>query len=170
MLEAQVSQRTSAARTARAPHRRTQPVAALKAGLAAGAATLFLLQFVGVVVYDESPWKLLRMVAAMACGPGALEPDDEFDGALVAIGLSLFFALSMLYALALSHIVTDLQRRYAPAAGLAFGAALYYANFHGFTAIFPWLAAYRTVDTLLAHLVFGLAAARAYLALRRRGR
>lgn len=170
MLQAHASSKPITARAARATRRRTQPVAALQAGLAAGAAALFLLQFVGIVVYDESPWKLLRMVAAMARGPGALDPEDEYDGALVAIGLTLFFALSALYALALARLVTDVPRRFAPAVGLAFGAFLYYANFHVFTAIFPWFAPYRTIDTLLAHAVFGLAVAREYLAFRHRGK
>ena len=141
--------------------------AALQAALVAGTFLLFVMQFIGVIAYDESPWKLLRMVAALARGPGALEPDDEFDFAIVALGLTLFYAISMLYGLALACILTDTPRRYVTLVGIAFGIALYCANFHGFTAMFPWFAAYRTVDTFVAHALFGLLLAHGYCAFRR---
>jgi hypothetical protein len=140
--------------------------AALQAALFAGSVLLLMMQFIGAVAYDESPWKLLRMVAALARGPGALEPDDEFDFAIVATGLMLFYALAMLYGLALACVLTDSPRRHASLLGIAFGIALYCANFHGFTAIFPWFAAYRTVDTMVAHALFGLLLARGYCAFR----
>ena len=169
MIEARLP-KTLAAHPTRLSRRRVQPLAALKAGLAGGAAALVLLQFFGVVVYDESPWKLLRMIAAMARGPAALEPDDEFDAALVATGLSLFFAFSMLYALALSPFAAEWPRRLAPALGVACGAALYYVNFYGFTELFPWFASLRTIDTFLVHVIFGLALVRGYRAFRHRAR
>jgi hypothetical protein len=139
--------------------------ALLAAGLA-GTVLLAVMQFIGAVAYDESPWKLLRMVAALARGPGVLEPDDEFDLAIVAIGLTLFYALSMLYGLALAWILTEAPRRDAGLPGIAFGVALYFANFHGFTAIFPWFAEYRTIDTFVAHALYGLLLARGYCAFR----
>jgi hypothetical protein len=147
--------------------RRLRPAAALKAGAVAGAIALLLLQFFAIVVYDESPWKLFRMIAALARGPGVLEPDDEFDAAIVAIGLTLHFALALLYALPLAGLVVDAPRRHAYAVGLAFGIALYFANFYGFTALFPWFAPHRTLDTLLVHALFGLSAAKLYWLFRR---
>jgi hypothetical protein len=140
--------------------------AALLASVFAGTMLLLVMQFIGTVAYDESPWKLLRMVAALARGPGALDPDDEFDFAIVATGLTLFYALAMLYGLALACVLTDSPRRHASLLGIAFGIALYCANFLGFTALFPWFAAYRTVDTVVAHAFFGLLLARAYCAFR----
>jgi hypothetical protein len=145
---------------------RPSAAAALQASLFAATAMLFALQFIGIVAYDESPWKLLRMVAALARGPGALQPDDEFDFVTAATGLTLFYAIATLYGLALACILTDSPRRYASLIGTAFGLALYFANFHGFTALFPWFAEYRTVDTVLAHALFGLLLARAYCAFR----
>jgi hypothetical protein len=145
---------------------RPSAAAALQAALFAGTALLLMLEFIGIVAYDESPWKLLRMVAAMARGPEALEPDDEFDFAIVAIGLTLFYALSMLYGLAIACLLTDSPRRHATIIGIAFGLTLYSANFYGFTAIFPWFAANRTIDTLVAHALYGLLLARAYCAFR----
>ena len=140
--------------------------AALQAALFAATVALVLLVFVGIVAYDESPWKFLRMVAAIVKGPGALEPDDEFDFAIVALGLGFYYALAMLYGLAVAPLLGDCPRRYANIVGLAFGFALYSANFHGFTVLFPWFSEFRTVDTLFAHLVFGFLLARAYCAFR----
>ena len=136
--------------------------AALMAGAVAGAAAFFLLQLMAVVIYDESAWKLPRMMAALVRGPGVLEADDEFDFGIVAIGTLLHFALALLYALALSCLVADTPRRHATLLGLATGIALYFMNFHGFTAIFPWFAPYRTVDTFVVHALFGVIVANGY--------
>src|SRR5207244_1932016 len=142
-----IPQRTLAAAEPRGlPRRRIDAFAALVAGAIAGAVALVLLQLTAITVYDEPFWRLPRMVAAMVRGTAALEPDDEFDAALVAIGMLLFVALSLLYALALACLVADTPRRYATVMGIAFGVALYYANFYGFTAIFPWFAPHRTLD------------------------
>lgn len=148
--------------------RRPSARAALAAGILAGILAFLLLQAFAVVVYDEPFWRLPRMIAAMVRGPAALEPDDDFDAALAAIAVGLWLALSSLYSLALACLIADMPRRYAAWMGIAFGAALYFVNFHGFTALFPWLAPLRTLDTLAVHALFGFVAARGYVALRRR--
>jgi hypothetical protein len=136
--------------------------AAVQAGLVAGTTVLVLMQLIAITIYDESAWKLPRMMAALVRGPGVLEPDDEFDAGIVAIGLVLHFALAVLYALALSCLVADTPRRHATLLGLATGIALYFANFHGFTAIFPWFAPHRTIDTFVVHALFGVLVANGY--------
>lgn len=145
---------------------RPSAAAALQAGLFAGTAVLIVLEVLSVVGYDESPWKLLRMIAALARGPQALEPSDEFDAAVVATGLFLHYALALLYGLALACVLTDTPRRHANLLGVAFGVALYYGNLHGFTSIFPWFSEMRTVDTLVAYALFGFLLARSYVAFR----
>jgi hypothetical protein len=145
---------------------RPSAAAALQAALFAGTVVLMAITFIGIVAYDESPWKFLRMVAAMARGPGALQPDDEFDFAIVAVGLTLFYALSMLYGLAIACLLTDAPRRHATVIGIAFGLTLYTANLHGFTALFPWFAENRTIDFVIAHALYGFLIARAYCAFR----
>lgn len=162
MHEAGIQQRGMSARLRPLGRRRVDPVAALKAGLLGAGIALVLFQFIGIVVYEEAPWKFLRMVAAMVRGPGALEPDDEFDAGLVAIGLALHFALALLYSLALSVALADAPRRYGALIGMAFGIALYHANLYGFTAVFPWFTPYRTIDTFVVHVAFGLLVAKAY--------
>jgi len=165
MLEVNVAPRTVAARAAR-PARRAlgfpSASAAIAAGLVAGAVALLLLEFLAISIYDESPWKLFRMMAAMVRGRDALDPSDEFDAGLVAIGLALHFALALLYSLALACLIAELPQVYAGLAGALLGIALFYANFYGFAALFPWFISHRTVDTLVVHAVFGGLVARGY--------
>lgn len=153
---------------ARAFLSRSRPnvVAALVASLIAGTALLLVLELVGVLAYDESPWRLLRAIAAVLRGPDLLDDPDEFDFAIIAIGLGIFYALSTLYGAALSFLLGDSSRRYAMAIGAAYGFALYSVVFHGLASKYPWLASYRTVDTLVAHVLYGALLARAYCALR----
>ena len=164
MQQALLPLRTLAARTL--SRARPSAASALQASLFAGTALLLVLELFAVVVYDESPWKLLRMVAALARGPQALQPADEFAFMPVALGLTLFHAISALYGLALACVLTDSPRRFASSIGIAFGLALYSANFHGFTQLFPWFAELRTIDTIIAHALYGLLLARVYCAFR----
>lgn len=138
--------------------------AAVAAGLAAGAALLAVLILLGVVIYDESPWKFLRMMAATVRGDGAFDADGSFDLAIVTTGLLAHFALSLAFAFALAGLLADFRRWFAPWVGLAFGIALYFMVFHGATQAFGWFAELRTPDTFLAYGVYGLLLARAYRA------
>jgi len=147
-------------------HARPNVAAALQASLLAGTALLFVLGFIGVVAYDESPWRLLRAIAAVLRGPDILDDPDEFDFAIVATGFALFYAVATLYGAALSFLLGDSTPRYAIAIGIAYGFALYAALFHGLASAYPWLSAYRTADTLVACVLYGALLARAYGAFR----
>jgi hypothetical protein len=138
------------------------PAAVVGAAAIAGTASLLLMIAIGTLAYDESPWKLPRMMAALLRGPAALAPEDEFDAGLVALGFGMHYMLSLVYTLALAGLLHELPRESAPLAGLLFGLLLYAANLHGFTQWFPWFAPMRTPDTLVAHAVFGFLAAAAY--------
>ena len=135
--------------------------ASLAAGVVAGTVTIALMQWVSIVAYDESPWKLPRMMAALVAGPGVLV-DEDIPGAAVALGYAVHYTLSLLYALALGGVLGGLRREHPPIVGFLAGVALYAVNLHGFTAVFPWFAEMRTLDTLIAHAVFGVVAAGAY--------
>lgn len=135
--------------------------AALAAGVFAGTAAILLMQWIAMLAYEESPWKLPRMMAALLTGPAALDDEATFS-APVALGFAVHYTLSILYALALAGVLASLQREHAPLVGAFFGLALYAANLHGFTHLFPWFAEMRTLDTLVAHVLFGLVAASAY--------
>jgi hypothetical protein len=68
----------------------------------------------------------------------------------------------------LSALVSRMSAGGALVTGAAFGVLLYIVNFYGFTALFPWFAMARNWVSIVAHAVFGLAAAWAYVALARR--
>ena len=159
MVEVQVSQRlVTPLRNHRA---RVRCAAALGAGLVAGTALLVAMLVTAVAIYDESPWRVIRMIAATVYGEAALD-GDGFDARIVAVGLAMHYALSMLYSLALAGLLVDFRRWLAPWMGLAFGIALYFANLYGFSHLFAWFVELRTADTLVAHALFGLLLARAY--------
>lgn len=136
--------------------------AATISGMVAGTLSLIAMLILSTSVYDESAWKLPRMMAAVLAGPRALEPEDEFSFTLVALGILVHFALALLYCLALATLVKDMPEAAAPWIGMMFGVGLYFANLYGFTQLFAWFASMRTLDTLAAHVVFGIVAATAY--------
>jgi len=135
--------------------------AALLASLLAGTALLLTLGFIGSVAYDESAWKLLRAIAALLRGPDILDDADEFDFAIAITGLALFYGATTLFGVTLSFLLGDSSRHSAMVIGSAYGFALYAAVFHGLAWAYPWLAAYRTVDTLIVHVLYGAVLARA---------
>ncbi len=51
------------------------------------------------------------------------------------------------------------------AAGTLFGLAVYFVNFYGFTALFPWFAMARGPISIFAHAMFGLVLGWAYHAI-----
>src|SRR5207237_662377 len=133
-------------------HPRSVPwAAALAAGLAAGMVLLAVLLLLGATIYDEPPSKLLRMMAATVCGESALQARDTLDTRVALVAMALHFGLSTLYALAFAGLVAEMPRWLLGWLGIAFGVALYFANLHGFTELFPWFAELRTTDTLFAH-------------------
>jgi hypothetical protein len=162
MVDFQLPQRLPArSRPFRVGGRMHLPAASV-AGMVAGTVVLAAMLALAVSVYDESPWRLLRMMAAVVLGPNALEPDDEFGFAVVTTGVLVHYALALLYSFAISGLVKDLPDAAAPWIGLAFGVGLYFGNLYGFTHLFPWFASMRTPDTLGAHVLFGIVAATAY--------
>src|SRR5690349_15024259 len=153
MAEALLTRRLDAPRDP-AARRRAEAGAALVAGVAAGSALLTLLVLLSVGLYDEPAWKVPQMIGATLRGPSAAEL-HAFDPALAALGVAIHFTLSVLYALAFAGLTAD-WRRFPALTGIAFGAALYFANLHGFTQLFPWFLELRTPDTLAAHAFYGL--------------
>jgi hypothetical protein len=158
----------------RAGHPGLDASAAIISALVAGSVVLIAWMACSMAIYDESPWKLPRMMAAMATGPGALSPDDELDLTLVATGLVLHFVLALSFGAVLALLLRPLPDGAVAAAGAIFGVALYALDLHGMAPFFPWFAPLRTLDTLAAHVLFGLVAATAYrdlaLPARQRGR
>ena len=162
MSQYEISQRIARPLALPAAADRLHAGAAVASGLFGGAVLLGMLMGFADVIYGEEPWKLLRMIAATVAGPEALAQAKAFDARLVMMGALLHFLFSTLYALALAGVVVESPRPLAPWLGLGFGVALYFANLHGFTLLFPWFAELRTIDTFAAHAFFGLLVAQSY--------
>lgn len=131
---------------------------AARSGMIAAAAMLAVLVLLSVTLYDESPWKLPRMIAATVLGPGVLQPEQAFDARVFLTMLGVMLDIGIACALALSRPAARLHGMSSAALGLGFGAAFYAVNVYGLALAYPWLAELRSVDTLMAHLLFGLLA------------
>ncbi len=144
--------------------------AAAAAGFAAGA-VLMVLELAWVAMFAaEGPWRSSHLVAAIVLGPQTAFT-SEFDLGVVAVALATHYALGVVFGLVLAVLVALLHRERSvgsiEALGLAFGALLYFLNFHAMTGLMPWLVEMRGWATLIGHLAFGLAAALLYWKLRR---
>ena len=126
----------------------------------AGSVMLLALGLLSITVYEEPAFKLLAMMAATVLGPDVLRHPGEADAGVLLAAFVVHFGLALAYASALAAILRDLPEWSAGWVGMAFGALVYYANLHGFTLAYAWLAELRTVDTFVAHVTFGLLLAR----------
>jgi len=140
--------------------------AAAGAGLIASVVFLVLEMVMVPVFLGGNAWDPPRMMAAILLGEGVLPMPGQspapLDARILIAALTVHIGLSVLYALLLSAVVTRVPRSAALAVGIAFGLMLYVVNFYGFTALFPWFAMARNWVSIVAHAVFGLAAAWAY--------
>ena len=144
--------------------------AAAVSGFAAGA-VLMVLELVWVAMFDaEGPWRSSHLVAAIVLGPQTAFT-SEFNLIVVAVALATHYALGIAFGLGLALVVGLLHREdsvlSAEVIGLAFGALVYFTNFHVLTIVMPWFIEMRGWATLMAHLVCGLVAAVLYWKLRR---
>lgn len=146
--------------------------AAIAAGLVAGTvATLFeiALWWLAAVPLMAALERDTRLVAAIALGPAVLDTPGAVPWSVWLLATLIHFALSCLYGLILARRIDRQPLGRGLLAGGLFGAALYLVNLYGFTLLFPWFAAVRDWITGLTHLIFGVALAASYFALRRRG-
>lgn len=143
--------------------------AAAIAGIVAG--VVFLVVELGALwLMGESPWGPPRMIAAIVMGRDVLSQAVPGAGVMLA-ALAVHFVLSVALGLIMATIMApfrfDSSVGIASLAGAVFGVAVYWVNFYGMTQFFPWFAEARGVLSFLAHAVFGLVAADAYLKLER---
>jgi uncharacterized membrane protein YagU involved in acid resistance len=135
------------------------------AGIIAGSVFLALEMFMVPVFGGGSPWGPPRMMAAIALGKGVLPPPATFDFGIVMAAMGLHLMLSVVYAAVFALAVSRLSFGPALALGAIGGMVLYVVNFYGFTALFPWFAMARNWISIVGHVVFGLVAAGAYVAI-----
>jgi hypothetical protein len=140
--------------------------AAIWAGVIAGSVFLALEMFMVPVFGGGSPWGPPRMMAAIVLGKSVLPPPATFDMGIIMAAMGLHLMLSVVYAVVFALAVGRLSLGPALAIGGIGGAILYLVNFYGFTALFPWFAMARNWISIFGHVVFGLVAAGAYVAIR----
>ncbi len=136
--------------------------AAVQAGIIAGAVFMMLEMLLVALVKGGSPWGPPRLIAAILLGKEVLPPPATFALGMFLAALVVHFALSIVFGIALAFVVKSLDMGIAIAIGFAFGLILYFVNFYGFTALFPWFATARNPVTIFTHLVFGAVVALVY--------
>lgn len=145
--------------------KQTGPAPILWAAFGAAVASTVIELLLWAIVGDDAVRNLLRdarLTAAIVMGRDVLGSSGGFDPLVMGVATVVHAALSLVYAAVLARLVHGLSCRATLLAGGAFGLLLYGVNLYAFTAIFPWFIAVRGEITLLAHLVFGVAAAAVY--------
>lgn len=101
----------------------------------------------------KSPWAPLHMIGAIALGPSAMASPDAFDLGVIGTAVGVHIGLAILYGVILAYIVNRMTTGLAVVVGGAYGLALYFINFYGFTAWFPWFADARDGISIFTHIV-----------------
>lgn len=135
------------------------------AGVIAGAVFLLLELIMVPLFMGGSPWGPPRMIAAIVMGEGVLPPPATFSLGVVLVAVLVHFPLSIGYALIGGLAAHRLSTTSAIVVGCVAGLVLYWINFYGFTALFPWFEMARSWVSVFAHIVFGGVVAGVYKAL-----
>lgn len=104
----------------------------------------------------------------MVLGRSVLPPPDTFSFGLAVVALVVDILLAIIYSLALAWLTHGWSLAKAVIVAVGFGIALYYVNFYGLIALFPWFEMGRNGVTLFTHIVFSVVAVLAYFGLRPR--
>jgi len=151
----------------RAMHQIMDWRAAVIAGLLAGALALMLRVLLWVLVTGGSFWAPFYQSAAILLGPESLAPVDAPQMSVVAAGVLMHMALSLVYALLLAFIIHRWGLVVGIVGGALFGLAIYIINYYTFTYLFPWFFPLRSWLVLATHIFFGATAGGIYEALER---
>lgn len=159
------------ARTMTAPHgvpRQLDWKAGVEAGLIAGVVFLVAEMLMVWLIQGESPWGPPRMIAAMVMGRDVLPPPATFDIGIVMAAMAVHFILAIVYGLIAGWLL-HWSHPFGTALlfGAIFGVAIYLVNFYLIApAAFPWFTMARNWISVVAHALFGIVAAGAYMRLR----
>lgn len=137
---------------------------AILAGLIGGAVFMMLEMILVPIIGGGSPWGPPRLIAAIALGKDVLPPPADFAAVPFVVAMIIHFIFSMIFGVILALIINRMSLGVAILIGAIFGLALYFINFYGFTAVFPWFAMARNGITIFTHIVFGAVAAWVYKA------
>ena len=138
--------------------------AALAAGFLAGA-LLMIMELLWAVTGGGDPWVVAHKVAGISLGHDVAARAD-FSISVMAIALITHYVLGMLFACVLAAILATFRLDHSPGLafgmGAAFGTVLYVVNFYLLAKAYPWFAELRTLETFIAHVIFGMLAAAIY--------
>ena len=146
----------------------TWVAAAIAGGFAGTFATALQLLLWWLSATDPLP-RLLRdaqLTAALAMDRAILTSEPRWQWDVLFVAALIHYALSTVYAALAFRFLRRLRIATSLLAGGGYGILIYATNLHGFTLIFPWFSAARGWDTLLVHVVFGMAVTGACSALR----
>ncbi len=135
---------------------------AIKAGLISGAIFMMLEMIMVPVFMGDSPWAPPRMIAAIILGKSVLPMPGmpvTFDFGVMMAAMMLHFIGSIIYAIIVGFLCRKLSMGISILIGAVFGLAIYFINFYGFTALFPWFAMARNWVSIFTHIMFGIIAA-----------
>lgn len=143
---------------------------AVGAGIIAGLVFVMAQMLLVWAFLGQSPWGPPRMIAAMALGPEVLPPPAGFEAVPILVAMMIHLVFSILYGIVIGAIVQKMGMGAAVLTGAVFGlVAMYLVNFYLVAPLlFPWFLQATNWITAFNHLLFGLVAGGAYVALRDR--
>lgn len=149
---------------------RTHWGSAVWAGIIGGAVFMMAEMLMVWIFMGQSPWGPPRMIAAMLLGKEVLPPPATFAMVPMMVAMIIHFMLSIVYGLILGPSVRRMGMGAALLTGAVFGfVAVYLVNFYLIAPmLFPWFVEARNWVSLVAHVLFGMAVAGAYVMLRNR--
>lgn len=140
------------------------------AGFGAGGIVM-LVELAFAAAMGADPWRVPRLIAAMALGPAVLQVGGYSLAVLIA-ALAVHYVLGTFFGLVLAALMApfrlDSSVVMAVVSGAVFGLLLYLFNFYVITSVLPWFAEMRGWVTVLGHVEFGVMAGLFYRMLERR--
>jgi uncharacterized membrane protein YagU involved in acid resistance len=130
--------------------------AVLWAGVIAGFVFMMLEMLMVAMFLGQSAWGPPRMIAAMVMGRDVLPPPATFDFGILMVAMMIHFILSIILAFVFAFIARGRSIGMAILIGAIFGLVIYFVNFYGMTAIFPWFAEARNWVSMFSHVMFGV--------------
>lgn len=139
--------------------------AAAASGFVAGAILMVIELLWTTNLMGVTPWTISHMVAAILMGPDVLH-SHEFSISIVGVALIIHYVLGVVFGMILAAVMAPFHLDSSPSlalvTGAVFGLLLYLLNFYGMARLYPWFMELRGWSTVIAHLIFGMAAAIMY--------
>lgn len=102
-----------------------------------------------------APWIFLRMVASIVMGEKVMQLPNEFNLAVILVGVLLHLVISMAFAIIITTVLHRWGLIIGFIGGALFGLAFYAINFYLLSYFFPWFYPLRSWMILYAHIAFG---------------